>query len=196
MPDISHKLHRGAHSKAGAWLPWPVVASLLQLRLRPCSRWQVFLAVLLTSARYNGQDAKLGIDDLCDLTGLAPRTVKSAVSALCKSGLLVRVRRSRLLRVPLLYDIKVPTHRSPFTKKQDAAIASILSKINDLRGIDGLTLIIPVEHADRLGFLSPRSYVQAYEELKLTGTRELAGIFVESLVELYNSESIHGRDLF
>ena len=34
----------------------------------------------------------------------------------------------------------------------------------------------------------------AYDTLKLTGTRALAGIFVEALVALYNSESIQGRE--
>ena len=123
--------------RAGAWLPWSAAETLLRLRLRPCSHWQVFLAVLLVSARHGGKDAKLGIDDLCDLTGLSPRTVKAAVSALCKNGLLVRVRRSRLLSVPFLHNVKIPSHLSPFTKKQDVTIATILSKISELRGIDG-----------------------------------------------------------
>ena len=189
MSDISNK------KRAGAWLPWSVVEAMLRLRLRPCSQWQVFLAVLLVSARHGGRDAKLGIDDLCDLTGLAPRTVKGAVSALCKSGYLVRVRRSRLLRIPLLPETQRSDHRSPFTKNQDTAIASILSKISELRGIDGLSLIIPAEFAVRLGFNSSTSYAQAYEILKSTGNRDLTGIFVESLMALYNHESIQGREL-
>ena len=78
----------GTLNNKGAWLPWVVVEALLRLRLRPCSQWQVYLAVLLTSARYGGKDAKLGIDDICNLTGLSPRTVKGAVAALCKSGIL------------------------------------------------------------------------------------------------------------
>lgn len=185
MPDISNK------KRAGAWLPWSVVEVLLLLRLRPCSQWQVYLAVLLVSARHGGRDAKLGIDDLCDLTSVSPRTVKSAVSALCKSGLLVRVRRSRLLSVPLLHHgIVATSHKSSFTKKQDAAIASIVARINGLRGIDGLSLIIPAEFAVRLGYCTPTSYAQAYEELKSTGTRVLAGIFVQAVMALYNYKSI------
>jgi hypothetical protein len=151
--------------------------------------------VILTSARYGGKDAKLGIDDICDLTGLAPRTLKSAVSVLCKSGLLVRVRRSRLLSVPLLYRTAATNHRNPFTKKQDATIATILARISELRGIDGSSLIVPEEYAVRLGFNSPINHAQAYETLKSTGTRALAGIFVKSLVALYNHESIQGCDL-
>ena len=118
MRNISNK------NRVGAWLPWPVVETLLRLRLRPCSQWQVYLAVLLTSARYGGQDAKLGIDDLCDLTGLAPRTVKGAVSALCKSDFIVREGRARRLSVPLLHSAPILGHRSPFTKEQDTVIAS------------------------------------------------------------------------
>lgn len=192
MSDISNRLNR----RAGAWLPWRVVETLLRLRLRPCSHWQVYLAVLLTSARYNGNDAKLGIDDICSMTGLSPRAVKGAVITLCKSGLLVRPRRARLLRVPLLHSAKIiGHHRSPFTRKQDATIASILSKIMVLRGIDGLSLIIPSEFADRLGLSGQVSYAQAYEELKSTGTRALAGIFVESIIALYNDKSIQGKEL-
>ena len=182
-------------NRAGAWLPWSVVKTLLQLRLRPGSRWQVYLAVVLTSARYGGKDAKLGIDDLCDLTGLSPRTVKSAVAVLCKSGLLVRVRRSRLLPVPLLYDTKIIDHWNTFTKKQDATIATILARIRELRGIDWEILIIPEEYAVRLGYCSPMTFAQAYEKLKSTGTRSQAGIFVEALVALYNSDQVQGQEL-
>lgn len=194
------------NKRAGAWLPWSAVEVLLCLRLRPCSQWQVFLAVLLTSARHGGRDAKLGIDDLCDLTGLAPRTVKGAVSALQKSGFIVRVRRNYLLSVPLLHHNAVVSsrskatgligyHRSPFTKKQNATITTILSKIYGLRGIDGLSLIISPEFAVRLGYNEPTSYAQAYEKLKSTGTRILAEIFVKSLVAMYNSENIQGQAL-
>ena len=152
----------------------------------------------VTSARYGGKDAKLGIDDICRITGLAPRTVKGAVSALCKSGLLVRVRRSRLLRVPLLQHNTVAIdrhHKSPFTKQARCYYCFHFARINDLHGIDGLSLIIPVEFAVRLGYLSPTSYALAYEELKSTGTRSQAGIFVESLMALCNYESVQGREL-
>lgn len=195
MPDIS-TTDNGTHKKTGAWLPWSVVEPLLRLRLRPCSRWQVYLAALLTSARYGGRDAKLGIDDICRITGLAPRTVKGAISDLQKSGLIVREGRARRLSVPLLHDNTITADcATPFTKKQDLAITSILSKISELRGIDGGTLIVPDEYAVRLGLSSSVSYTLAYEILKLTGTRALAGIFVEALVALYNSDQIQGREL-
>lgn len=180
--------------RIGAWMSWSVVEDLLRLRLRPCSQWQVFLTVLLVSARHGCRDAKLGIDDICRITGLAPRTVKGAISDLQKNGLIVRVGRARRLSVPLLHDSTMATdHSSPFTKRQDLAITSILSKIYQLRGIDGGALIIPEQYAIRLGLNSPINYALAYEILKFTGTRALAGIFVESLVALYNSESIQGQ---
>ena len=56
-------------------------------------------------------------------------------------------------------------------------------------------LIVPEEYAVRLGLSNSVSYALAYEILKLTGTRVLAGIFVESLVALYNSDQIQGQDL-
>ena len=37
--------------------------------------------------------------------------------------------------------------------------------------------------------------MEVYEELKLTGSRSQAGIFVESLIAIYNDESIQGREL-
>ena len=106
----AHKIckapRRGARSatgasrgKPGAWLDWSKVSILCQLDLRPPSLWQVFLAVLFTSTRYGGREARLSIDDLCGMTGLASRTVKGAVVALIGRGLLTRVGRYGCLRV-------------------------------------------------------------------------------------------------
>jgi hypothetical protein len=55
----------------------------------------------MTSAGYGGRDARLGIDDLVQLTGLARRTVKAALAVLIARGLLVRIGRYRRLRVNL-----------------------------------------------------------------------------------------------
>jgi len=85
----------------GAWLTWPNALAVCRLDLRPPSLWQVFLAVSFTSARYGGGEARLSIDDLCRMTGLAPRTVKGAVADLIARKLLVRVGRYRCLRVNL-----------------------------------------------------------------------------------------------
>ena len=85
--------------KPGAWLDWPTVSILCRLDLRPPSLWQVFMAVLLTSLRYGGGDARLSVDDLSLMTGLSARTVKGAVAALIGRGLLTRVRRYGCLRV-------------------------------------------------------------------------------------------------
>ena len=57
------------------------------------------MAVLLTSLRYGGGDARLSVDDLSLMTGLSARTVKGAVAALIGRGLLTRVGRYGCLRV-------------------------------------------------------------------------------------------------
>jgi hypothetical protein len=99
------RVHRSggppATRQPGAWLAWSAVSALCRLDLRPPSSWQVLLAVVSTSARYGGREARLGIDDLCRLTGLAPRTVKRAVAALIARKLLVRVGRYGRLRADL-----------------------------------------------------------------------------------------------
>ncbi len=91
----------GGAKTVGAWLPWATVEQVCRLDLRPSSRWRVFLAVLCTSARYGGQDARLGVQDLVRMTGLAKRTVKAALAQLCRQGLLARVGRYCRLRVNL-----------------------------------------------------------------------------------------------
>src|SRR5262249_21088197 len=85
----------------GAWLPWQDVLHACRLRLRPASRWQVFLAVWATSARYGGGGARLGVADIAAMTGLSARTVKSALAGLVQLSLVSRPRRSRGLAVHL-----------------------------------------------------------------------------------------------
>lgn len=90
--------------QVGAWLPWPVVEKLCRLDLRPPSHRRVFLAVLLTAARYGGAEAYRTVAELTELTGLAPRTVKAALSALVQRDLLIRTARYQRLHVPWLDD--------------------------------------------------------------------------------------------
>jgi len=118
----------------------------------------MFLAVLLVSARYGGRDARLGIDDVARLTGLAPRTVKAALSALKDGELVVRVRRAWLLAVPLLRT-KIPVFDglAVFTSRQEAVIASVLTEAGELLGNDAASLIIPAGFARRLELRSPRA---------------------------------------
>ena len=66
---------------AGAWLPWEAAERLCRLKLGPASRWQVLLAVVLTSARFGGRDAWLRVGDVTGMTGLSARTVKAACDA-------------------------------------------------------------------------------------------------------------------
>jgi DNA-binding IclR family transcriptional regulator len=61
----------------------------------------VLLAVLLTSARYGGREARLGVDDLARMTGLGMRTVSGALAGLMRSGLVRRVGRYERLTVHL-----------------------------------------------------------------------------------------------
>jgi hypothetical protein len=72
------------------------------LRLDPPSRWQVLLAIVATSARYGGRDARLSVAELATLTGLCERTVKSSIRDLTAAGLIRRVGRCRRFAVPLL----------------------------------------------------------------------------------------------
>ena len=190
MPDTFDK------PDAGAWLSWSVVRALLRLNLRPASRWRVFLAVLLVSARYGGRDAWLGIDDIAALTGLSPRTVKAALAALRNSGLVVRVRRARLLSVPLLA-MKFPARPklSAFTRRQEAVIAATLAEASNLLGSDAGALIMPPEYAERLGLRSPIAYGQAYERLKRSTSHRAAVIFVGAVLALHRDERVQGRDL-
>jgi hypothetical protein len=72
---------------------------MCRLRLSPPSLWQVLLAVVTTSARYGGQDARVKIADLVEMTSLAERTVKGALRKLFSMGLLIRVGRYENIRV-------------------------------------------------------------------------------------------------
>src|SRR5258705_10657149 len=80
----------GPAQTTGAWVPWTTAEALFVLQLRPASLWQVLNAVVLTSARYGGRDAQLGIDDLARMTGLSHRTVKGALTKLADLQILSR----------------------------------------------------------------------------------------------------------
>jgi len=77
----------------GAWLPWPAVQELVRLNLRRPSHWKVYLAILLTCARYGGGEARLGVKELAEVTGLGERTVKDALRELQSRRLLARPGR-------------------------------------------------------------------------------------------------------
>lgn len=91
----------GPARTTGAWVPWPTAEAMFGLQLRPPSLWQVLHAVVLTSARYGGRDARLGIADLAQMTGLSHRTIKGALTKLVELRILSRVGRYRRLRVNL-----------------------------------------------------------------------------------------------
>jgi hypothetical protein len=87
----------------GAWVPWLVAERIPRLDLRPPSRWRVFIAVLMTAARYGRGEAHLAVDDLVTWTNLSKRTVKAALADLIEQGLVERVGRYGNLRVPWLF---------------------------------------------------------------------------------------------
>ena len=74
----------------GVWIPREIAVCLPRLTLRPPSRWQVFMVVLLTWCRYGCTEARLSIQDICEATGLARRTVQAALAALISLGLVQR----------------------------------------------------------------------------------------------------------
>jgi hypothetical protein len=190
MPDTFDK------PDAGAWLAWSVVRSLLRLNLRPASRWRVFLAVLLVSARYGGRDAWLGIDDLAALTGLSPRTVKAALAALRTGGHVVRVRRSRSLSVPLL-ERPQPTLEVPagFSARQRSIILRVLAEASGLLGSEAGNLAIPTDFARRIGLRTSMTYLEAFEYLRAHGGRGQASMFVAAVLALRSDERVQGREL-
>ena len=59
------------------------------------------MAALLTSSRYGGRPARLGIANLSQMTGLSTRTVKRALSQLLRQGILVRRGRYGWLQISL-----------------------------------------------------------------------------------------------
>lgn len=83
-------------------MPWPAAEALLRQRPGAGSRWQVLLAVALTSCRYGDRDALLEVSDVARLTGLSERTVKAALAELMASGLVMRVGRYGRLRCAVL----------------------------------------------------------------------------------------------
>jgi hypothetical protein len=92
--------------------------------LRPPSRWRVFLAVLITTARYGGRGRRLSVDDLSWMTGLAHRTVKGAVAELVRRKLIARVGRYERYQVGHLAWHAIPGGASlpvPPTKNRDGA---------------------------------------------------------------------------
>ena len=90
------------NSKFGAWIPWSIVEQVAKLRLRPASRWQVFVLILTTSCRYGRKEARLSVKQIAATTGLGERTVKAALADLIAAGHVRRPKRYCSLEVPML----------------------------------------------------------------------------------------------
>ncbi len=81
----------------GVWIPLDIAVHLPRLALRPPSMWQVFIVILTVWCRYGCREARLGIRDLSEATGLSRRAVQTALSMLISNGLVRRIgRRGRL----------------------------------------------------------------------------------------------------
>lgn len=80
-------------------VPWGVTAELVRTRLKPSSRWQVYLLILMTSLRFGGRAAHLTSRQIAAATGLSERTVRAAVTALVAAGLVARPSRYGKLTV-------------------------------------------------------------------------------------------------
>ena len=93
----------------GAWVPWPVVEGVCRLDLPRPSLWRVYLAVLLTSQRYGGGEARLTTKEIASMTALSPRTVERALADLQAIGVIRRVgRRGRLMATATDNTVAVP----------------------------------------------------------------------------------------
>jgi hypothetical protein len=137
MPSSSGSPGGGSVRSHGAWLDWTTAIALCRLDLRPPSVSRVFLAVLLTSARYGKKDARLGVDDLAGMTGLAPRTVKAALATLIDRGLLSRSRRYKSLKVTLVCADMTPGGADTYPLLIPAGGADELAPPCTDRGIPG-----------------------------------------------------------
>lgn len=92
----------------GSWLPWSVVMQAVKFRLRPASRWQVYLLLLCTSCRFGGKEARLSVAEIAAKTGLSERTVKAALADLIAAGHVRRLGRYRKLVVTAITPISTP----------------------------------------------------------------------------------------
>jgi hypothetical protein len=177
--------------------------------------------VLVTSSRYGGGEARLGIEDITRLTGLATRTVKGALAELLTRGLLVRIGRTRRLTVSLRDGSRsagvVPRHeqkghrrtagrqsgaaevphppRQPgFSFRQQSIITAVLAEARELLGEDPRALDIPAVQAERCGFSALVTYGDAYEQLSRSATPGQAAAFTRAVLALRLDERIQGQD--
>jgi DNA-binding transcriptional regulator YhcF (GntR family) len=91
---VTKTLNFETAEEPGAWLPWPIAEQVCRLRLRPSSRWKVFLVVLFTWCRYGRREAWLTIPQIAQAAGVSERTVKAALKDLVASGVINRIGRT------------------------------------------------------------------------------------------------------
>ncbi len=95
---------------AGTWLPWPIVEAAVKLRLKPSSRHQVYWALLAVACRYGGGEVRRSVEEIAAMTGLSPRTVKSAIADLTRDGHVKRLGRYCKLVVTIISTPPGPPH--------------------------------------------------------------------------------------
>jgi hypothetical protein len=171
--------------------------------------------VLGTSRRYGGKDAKLEVDDLVRLTGLARRTVQVALSRLMAMGLVVRVGRYGVLRVNLpgggaprkrrrvcasptslyvLLDIEV-MGAGVFSARQQRLIADVLAEASELLGADASQLTLPIPGAERLGLPARTTFGEAFRIINVGDDRAAARDFTRLVLGLRQDERVQGEEL-
>jgi Helix-turn-helix domain len=209
----------------GAWVPWRLVERLCRLELRPPSVQRVLLAIVLTACRYGGWEARLGVDDLAQRTGLSPRTVKSALALLISRGFISRQGRYRRLVVNLLPESE-PAGEAPelaprtckqpcpspisievssitsemkapsiFSPRQQAVIDGVLTEATELLGSDAGCLILPEDQASQLGLTPGITYQEARRFVAQGGNRRLARDFVKAILSLRHDWRVQGDEL-
>ena len=209
----------------GVWLPWGLAADVLRRRLRPPSRWQVFLAVLMTQMRYGGTEAHLGAKEIALMTGLAVSTVKRAVSGLLADGILHRPsKRLRLvvdltgtaaegtriqapnaahLEGPLPISVLSSTTTADlplvaggvFTPRQVSTIVGVISSASELLGSDASDLPLTESALRRLDLPEGSTYRNAMAAVESAGDRRMARDLVAAVLGLNEDARVQGVDL-
>src|SRR5580658_2872965 len=97
MSPIGH----AGQSERGVWLPLDLEDAIKRLHLKPPSRWNVFVAILLTWCHYGRREAWLTVRQIAAQTDLSERTVKAARADLIALGIVRPIgSRGKLAVVP------------------------------------------------------------------------------------------------
>jgi hypothetical protein len=127
---------------------------------------------------------------MAEATGLAPRTVKSAISSLKQLGFVERIGgRTGQIRVTL----PLVEPKTGFTRRQTVAINRLLDRASKLIGGDAWRLVCT--SFELLGVPQWSTVKEAYEALQTASTPSQRRQFVQIVIELVNSKEVRGREL-